>query len=157
MNRPTISVKKTDVELFGRTLPRSTMSAPDVVCLVCKRTDTPDPARPSICATCGGDLSCARGFVVNMVLASERRAERAADAVDDATQALDPATRARYDAYNHATIAGDPKAEQVDAMARSGRDEPLLNYVRLWLEYIDADAAARDAHAWAASLEEVLS
>jgi hypothetical protein len=159
-----------DEELFGRTLPKSA-STPTITCLVCGRPGTADPERPAICAACAADLSATRGHVVGMVIASERRIDTTLAACERAgafpwlaemasavipNPHADPAVADRMAAYHSARITGDPRAATVEAMARSGRADALLDLVRLWLDYQEAGERYAEIQVWAARCEEVL-
>jgi hypothetical protein len=141
-----------------------------IVCVVCKRTDYPNKNHPMLCEGCGADLSATRGFVVNMVLAAEQRIDTTLDACEragafpwlneDGLIAVNPyaapETAERLAAYHTARIAGDPKAQQVETLARQGGLNPLLSLVRLWLDYQEAGERYAEIRVWAARCEEVL-
>jgi hypothetical protein len=132
-------------------------SARPVTCLVCKRTGVADRDRPALCQRCGADLTMTRAHVVAMVMRCELRVEHTDGAWREAVASgSDTALQARYEAYEAARIAGDPRAATVETMARSGRPDPLLDLVRLWLDYQETGERYAEVQAWAARCEAVL-
>lgn len=170
MTRPRIAIKRGAAsDLFGRELPRSA-SAPMIICVVCHRTANPDKDRPALCTDCGADLPAARGFVVGLVLATERRVEQTMDAVeslgvlpwlaDDCSIVPNPHAAPemaeRLAAYHTARIANDPRAAQVEALARAGGENTFLALIRLWLNYQEAGERYAEIGAWVKRCEEAL-
>lgn len=132
-------------------------TARPITCLVCSRPGQSDGARPALCQECGADVAAARGFVVNLVLASKRRVEATMAAYFAAVNAAPPALLGRLSNYQDARMVSNAKAAQAETQARSGRDEPLLNLIRLWLDYQDAGERYAEVQAWSVRCEAVLS
>ena len=127
-----------------------------ITCVVCQRGGWSDATIPRLCEDCGRNLQASRDFVTTKVLACEVRATRAAEVFDAAWANADDALQARYENYETARDASDPRAEQVEALARSGNPDALCRLVALYLDYIEALEAVSDVSAWAECCAEVL-
>lgn len=91
-----------------------------------------------------------------MAHAAESRLERTMDAYDTAQTSAASSLQARLAAYHAARIATLPTAAQAEQQARTGRAEPLLHLIRLWLDYQDAGEAYAMTMTWVRQCEETL-
>lgn len=103
----------TDVELFGRILPRADVAR--ITCLVCRRYEHADRARPALCEHCGRDVEATSLHIASVLLSTENRVTRTMDAFHAALEGAPPEVRVRWDAYVAARIDGDARATQVEA------------------------------------------
>ena len=127
-----------------------------ITCLVCQRGGWRDSTHDRLCEDCGRSLQASRDFVTTKVLACEVRATRAAETFDAAWQSADDALQTRYTNYETARDADDPRAEQVEQLARSGNPDALCRLVARYLDYADALDAVVNVSAWAECCAEVL-
>ncbi len=142
--------------LFDDTPAPQAAAAPRVTCLVCGLALEPDAERPRLCHVCGGDLPAARAFVVNKVLWAEISVERTHDAWTAALDAADTDLQARWRAFYEAQAYDPEKAARAIAMARSGRADPFLDLLRLFLAYQDAGEQLAQVNTWVDRCAEVL-
>lgn len=163
MTIPRISIKKSAKEtgaetdpLFDDVAPPAPSQRPRVTCLVCGLALEPDRDKPSLCVVCGADLPVARAFVTNKVLRTELLVERTHDAWTAALDGAEPALQARWAAFYEAQEAEPERAQAAVAMARSGRADPLLDLLRLFLAYQDAGEQLALVNAWVDRCAEVL-
>jgi hypothetical protein len=62
----------------------------------------------------------------------------------------------RWGNYQVAYAKHDPAAAKIEAMARAGRLDPLLDLIRLWLAYTDAKAVYQEREQWAVRVEQAI-
>lgn len=124
-------------------------------CLVCQRYTLPS-AHPLLCLECDTDHAATVAFIADIAHAVESRVERTMETYDTAQNSAASPLQARLAAYHVARQAGSPKAAQAEQQARTGRDEPLLHLIRLWLDYQDAGESYATTMTWVRQCEETL-
>lgn len=124
-------------------------------CLVCQRYALPS-AHPVLCLECDADHAATVAFIADMAHAAEGRVTRTMDAYHAALERSDLALQGRLEAYHTARKAGSSKASLIEQQARSGRTEPLLHLIRLWLDYQDAGDSYATTMAWVQQCEALL-
>jgi hypothetical protein len=153
-SRPTISLNKplksaSDVELFGRTLPRATQ--PPINCIVCQRY-APASQRPGVCVECQRDTAATLAHVYHCAESARERLHATADRWE-AIYARSP-VQERFDAYRASQDAA--KRAKAEAWARKGIADLLAPLILAWLDYQQADTKKREIEQWVKRCEAVL-
>lgn len=125
-------------------------------CVVCQRMAHPSGMHPQLCTDCDANHGAIIAHIAGMAHAVEGRVTRTMDAYHAALERSDRALQGRLEAYHTARKAGSPKASLIEQQARSGRTEPLLHLIRLWLDYQDAGDSYATTMAWVQQCEALL-
>lgn len=150
------STSDEDDELFGaRRAPLPATAR--ITCRVCIRpAEVPLDTAGLLCGLCREDTAAALVHVRTVASGALWATEEAWMRLEADVAHADETTRARWNAYQDAITAGDPRVAATEAAVRAGRAGSFADLVSRWLAYQDAHRRLIEVERWRAlALEEL--